>query len=363
MLSRDDLLSLYREHAGELLLSVYIDADQHDPGERDVWRTRLKQGIAAERRKVEGRGDRDELAGFEAAEARLSTALGLDDTGFLGGAGWVGFAGPEGLVHHERLPVRVPDLVRWERGLRIAPYLRALRQRRPVLVVTVDQRQATIHRYREGVLELVRTLHADTFVGDLTDVGTAKRATDHSGVRGKTGTDAAHRILEVAAERLVDRLVTEVDDLDDDSLLVIGGTPERAAALERSLPGSWKDRVAMRPGLHFDLGAAEVVDVAEGAASELTERLHGELLDGVVGQAAAAGSGRLGRHDTEAALEARRVRMLLVSLGLTERDPDYADRLIGTAFGTNGADALVLTREPGERLDREGEGVAAALHY
>ncbi|MDX1395169.1 MAG: hypothetical protein R3195_12300 [Gemmatimonadota bacterium] len=363
MLSRDDLLDLYRQHAGDLLLSVYIDADQHDPGERDAWRVRLKQGIAAERRKVEERADRSELAAFEAAEKRIRAALGLDDTGFLGGAGWVGFAGPDGLVHEERLPVRVPDLVRWENGLRIAPYLRALRQRRPVLVATVDQRRATIHRYLEGSLELVRTLHADTEVGDLTDIGTAKRATDHSGVRGKTGTDAAHRILEVAAERLVDRLISEIEELDDDSLLVIGGTPERVAALERSLPGPWRDRTTARPELHFGLGEAEVIAVTDGAASELTERLHGELLDGVVGQAAAAGNGRVGREGTEAALEARRVRTLLVSLGLTERDPDYADRLIGTAFGTNGADALVLTREPGERLDREGDGVAAALHY
>ncbi|MDX1577997.1 MAG: hypothetical protein R3266_05910 [Gemmatimonadota bacterium] len=367
LLARDELHALYNEFLEIPVLSVYLDADQHDPAERDAWRIALKQGIASERKKLESAGGdaKEELAALDRAFEHLRDAIGVADSSFLPGRGWAGFATEDGIVHAGSVPVPMPNLVRWERGLRAAPYLRVLKQARPVFLTIIDQRRAAIYRYHGGEFELVRGLHADTEIGDLTDIGQPKRASQRSGIRGKTGTDAAQAILEVATGKLMNRLASELEDLleDSDGFLVLGGISQQISALEKHLPEALGGRTVRRSSLHFESEESELKETVEEAASELTSSLHQRLLESVMELARSNGRGCLGREDTEEALRAQRVRLLLVSVGLTNSDPDYADHLVGTAFGTNGAEAHILTRDPGERLDREAGGVGAALHY
>lgn len=363
MLTRDQLIELYRTHQQTRVLSIYVNADQHDPAQRDAWRIRLKGGLSQARDALDG-APHDESKAFDAAQERIRAALDADTaSSFLPGRGWVGFATADALIHTDRIDVPMPDLVRWERGLRIAPYVRALKQTRPVLLVVLDRRKAAVYRYQEGELTDVDHLHADTFVGDLTDIGTAKRATNRSGIRGKTGTDAAQNVLDTGARRLVQRLIDELEIHDGQTSLVIGGTREQMSALRGALPADLQERLAEDPSLNFDMGRAELAQRVEAAASELSSQRLGALLDDIAEKAGAHGDGCLGREATEKALREGRVRTLAVSVGLQERDPDLADRLIGTAFGANGADAHLLPRAVGERLDRMGEGVGALLHY
>ncbi|MEN8375159.1 MAG: hypothetical protein ABFS34_06895 [Gemmatimonadota bacterium] len=361
MLTRDRLVELYRSYQDRPVLSVYVDADQHDPAQRDAWRVNLKRGIRGARAALKD-ASREERADFDAAAEAIEEAVG-GVTSFLRGRGWVGFAGPDGLIHGDRVEVPLPDLVRWESGLRIAPYMRALKQTQPVRVVILDRRKATVYRYRDGKIEEVDHARADTFIGDLTDMGVGKRAARQSGVRGQTGTDLAQTTLDRAADQLVARLASDLCPDGCTGPLILGGTPEQIAALRRALPGGGGADCVDEPSLHFDVPSARLTQLVEEAASRLSSRRSEALVAEIVERSHPGDDGCLGRDATEKALRERRVRTLAVSVGLQRRDPDLADRLIGTAIGSNGADAHLLPRDAGELLDEVGEGMGALLHY
>jgi len=370
MFDRDQIIDLYREHRDGNILSVYIDADQQDPAQRGVWRVRLQHGLEEERRRIEAERKGSSVAGagdldaFEAAKEHIMAAIGVDGASFLPGRGWVGFASADAILHAESLNAPVPDLTRWERGVRIAPYLRALKWSRSALVALIDHRRGRLLRYREGTVRPLADLHADTYVGDLTDMGSAKRATDRSGVRGQTATDAAQTILNVASDRLAARLASQIVDLSEHvDVLFVGGEPGVTAELMRQLPSRTRELKRDIEGLHVAMPLNELVREVESTMASIEDARSDALLEEAVEQARSGGRGALGSKATEAALRERRVQTLLLSERLCEERPDYADVLIGTALGANGGKSYVLTREAGGRLDEAGDGVAAILHY
>lgn len=361
MLSHEKLVDLYRELRDRDVLSVYLDADQRDPADRKVWRKRLTREVSAQRDALADDEDGD-LEAFERALALLEEKLDPHDA-FLPGAGWVGFATPDRVWYAESIPVPVPDVVRWERGIRVAPYVRGLKQERPVILVLLDSRRARVFRYRNGKVAEIRDLRADTFLGDLSDVGTQKRPTHRSGIRGKTSTDAAQTFLGVGSERMLKELMEKVvtEEAADDALVVIGGIPEAVSAAAQRAPKALAERVVERPSLHVEMGEPEIREAAEEAASQATRDRQWEILEDVVNQAKAEGRACLGIEETERALLEQRVGELLLSRNFVLQSPDFADHCVGAAF-EQGADALELSGPAAERLDEEG-GVAARLRY
>lgn len=364
MLSLSQLTDLFQQHHDSNVLSVYIDADQHDPAQRDVWRVKLRHGLDAAAKAIADAPHAERTA-FSAAREAIEAAVDeAASESFLPGKAWVGFANAEGVIHAEQLEAPMPDLVRWEPGPHIAPYIRTLKQSRPVLAVVLDRREASLYRYQFHELEQLEQLHADTFIGDLSEIEISKRATHTTGVRGKTGTDAAKSVLDNSAHKLVNRIVEELRDEEaDEAPLVIGGTREQIAALRKALPGDLDDHLIEDPSLHDNLSRAQLSTRLEQAASEFSDRRLGRLLDEAIEQAMARGDACLGQQDTERALREQRVRALLLSTGLQQRDPDLADRLVTEALTDNGATVHLLPRQNGDRLDREGEGIGALLHY
>jgi hypothetical protein len=372
MLTHARLVELYRDLKDEPVLSVYLDVDQHDPAERDAWRRRLEREMAEARRGVEANGG---AAGqLEQAWDRLKGALEPYD-GFVGGRGWVGFASPSTLHYAESLPVPMPDLVRWEKGIRVAPYMRGLKQHRPVVVVLADRQRARILVYRNGEVEEPEDLLADTAMGDLSDVGTNKRAYESravgsersrgtiSGVRGETATDQAQRILEVSSDRMWKALGHAVAGYAGaHGFVVLGGPHETVGRLSEYLPDATRGRVAERSSLHLGMSAAEVRDAAEAAAHEMSAAHHAALVDEVVDRARSGGRAVLGRDATLKALREMRVEMLLLSADILRDDPDLADHCAGTALLQ---DAVVeeVAGTGGERLKEEGGGIGARLRY
>lgn len=361
MLSHEKLVELYRELRDEKVLSVYLDADQHDPADRTVWKKRMTREVGAAREALSG-AENGEREAFEKALARLEEELEAHDA-FLPGTGWVGFATPDRVWYAESIPVPVPDVVSWERGIRVAPYVRGFKQERLVVLVLLDSRRARIFRYRNGEVEEVRDLRADTFLGDLSDVGTQKRPTHRSGIRGKTSTDAAQTFLGVGSERMLKELMEKVvlGEAGDHGLVVVGGTTEMVSAAAQKAPKTLAGRLLERPSLHVEMREPEIREAAEAAASQATHDRQWEILDDVVNQAKADGRACLGIEEVERALLERRVGELLLSRNFVRDRPDFADHCVGTAF-EQGADVLELSAEAAERLDGEG-GVAARLRY
>lgn len=361
MLTHDELVDLYRKFRQERVLSVYLDGNATDFAERKVWKRRLDQQVSEARRAVNGRSP-DEEGDFDRALKRIESALDGYES-FLPDRGWVGFATPDELVYGDHVRVPMPDLVRWEGGIRVAPYVRALKQERLVLTVLVDSRRARVFEYRNGALGESKDLNAETFLGDLTDINISKRATSRSGVRGKTGTDAAQRFLEVGSERMLKQLLELVTErVGESGILVIGGTPEAVSAAVTHLPSSVRDRVVERTSMRLEMSESEVRDELEKAASELNQAMQNHLLQSVIDLAKSGGRGALGAEEVERALREGRVDTLLLSRNYIRANQDYADHLVGAAFEQH-AEVEELSNDGAERLDAEGEGVAARLRY
>ncbi len=246
--------------------------------------------------------------------------------------------------------------------MRAAPYVRALKQDRPVVAAVADSRKARVFVYREGSAQELVDLIADRDFGDLADSVSSKRAARFSGARGATGTDTARRLADRAAAQLQAELLDRIAELaGDDGLVVFGGTSEVEAALARQAD-RFGDRWVVRPALHLGVTEAQARDEMEAAATELTRRLQAALLDEVVNAARAGGKGVLGVEDTRKALLDGRVDTLLVGRAFREREPDLADHFVGTAF-ERGSAVEELSADEAERLDAEGEGVGARLRY
>lgn len=362
MMSPDELMELYSTHQEAMVLSVYIDADQHDPAERDSWRVRLRHGMSAIREELSDQS-RDEQRAFAAAEELLEAKIEEHAGSFLSGRGWAGFATADKVLGADEVPAPLPDLVRWEHNLRIAPYIRAFKHTSPVFLVILDRRKGHLYRYKGNKLEGLERLHADTFIGDLAEIEISKRPTDSTGVRGKTGTDAAQAILDKSAHVLIARLIDELEHVADHAPLVVGGTREQIAAFGDALPPEYADQMVADASLNFDMTHAELAEYADKAASRISTERIGRLVDELVDRSASGGRAVVGREATIDALREHRVKTLVLSERLQREDPDLADRLVGRAVGANGATAEIAPRDVGDRLDEIGDGVGALLHY
>ena len=361
MLTHDKLVELHQELATIPVLSVYLDGNQHDPAQRNAWRTELQHGLDEARRGLNLAGDEESKA-FDLAARFVQGELQNFD-GFLPDKAFVAFATADRLWYGETVSVRMPNLVRWERGISVAPYVRGLKQERPVVVALLDSQRARVFLYRDGGVEEVADLRADTFVGDLSDSGMSKRSSLSSGLRGETRTDAAHRVLQLASERLVKDLAGVVGQVaGEHGFVLLGGTPEMETVAQEALPKSFHGRAVIERSLHLEMPEAEVREAVGDAASELTKRWQSDLVQQVFDQARAEGLATMGSRETERALAELRVDMLLPSRTLTGDAPDEVDRLVGIAFA-GGAHVEEVSGGAGERLDLESEGIAARLRF
>jgi len=359
MLDRAHLVQLYRELRDLPVLSVYLDVDQHDPAQRRAWKVRLDREASLEGKRIaEAGGD---PSAFQAALSHIEETL--RDQGFVQGRGWVGFATAEGVRYHESLAAPMPDLVRWEDGIRVAPYVRGLKRLRKISVAIADRRRVRLFGLEGSQLVETKTLAADQEVGDLSDVGISKAGSRRSGVRGETATDQAQRVLDQGSERLWKEAVERVVEASgSDGFIVLGGTPSAVGRLEALLPDRVRDRTETAPAMHLDQSLSEVQELVESAASVLNKRLQGELVAGVIDQARAGGKGVLGPEETVTALRQMRVDTLLLSRNFLRDDPELADRAVGTALAQD-AEVEEVSGPGAEVLDHEAGGMGAKLRY
>jgi hypothetical protein len=359
MLDRARLVQLYRELRDLPVLSVYLDVDQHDPAQRRAWKVRLDREASLEGKRITEEGGDEEA--FRAALGHIEETL--RDQGFIQGRGWVGFATADGVRHHESLAAPMPDLVRFEDGIRVAPYVRGLKRLRKIAVAMADRRHVRFFALEGSQLIESETLYADQEVGDLSDVGVRKAGSRHSGVRGETATDHAQRSLDQGSDRLWKEAVERVvESSGSDGFIVLGGTPEAVGRLETMLPERVRDRTETASAMHMDQSLSDVQELVEGAASVLNKRLQGELVAGVVDQARAGGKGVLGRDETVVALRQMRVDTLLLSRNFLRDDPELADRAVGTALAQD-AEVEEISGPGADVLDHEAGGMGARLRY
>jgi hypothetical protein len=356
-MTRKELAELLESFGQKLVLSVYLARESQDPGKGEAWRRRLAAALGEVRTDLGSRAS-DELPAFEGAAEHVMSALEVHGR-VLPHQGWCVLATEEGLVHQEALPFPPPEMVRWRQGVYAAPYVRAFKSARPVILALMDRSHAHVFRFQDDILSSPLVLSAEEAERDALDVGIGKRASSTSGVRGMTGADFVQRTRTEEARRLRGQVTQAVLEMCGDvGLAVLGGTHETATAarneLEEKLPG----RVLEIPELSFDTARDGLVAHLKAAASRLTADHQSALLE----ECGDPRRGSRGWNETYRALAAGAVDTLMVARGMIETTPDDAERLVRLAL-TQGADVEEVGGEVGKRLLSEASGVAARLRF
>lgn len=359
MLSYDELVALERHLRDELVLSVYVNGRSTDPAARDRWRTELRNALADVESWLRGSSHAER----EAFDSCREMALGAL-SGFLandGKRGWAGFFTAKGPAHMGAIPVAISTMASWSTGPNIAPYIRALKEGRPVVVAIVDSSEASIYRYAEKQAQLVETIERELILQDPSYMSRPPRQGFHGGTRGSPGTDVMQRESHNATDRMLAGLAGRLGALSQDAWIVIGGIPTVAAAALKHLAPSVATRATHAERLDVHASEAQVAEVARHAASRLRDADDLEHLNEAVAASEAGGAGVTGAVDTAVALENRQVRDLFVTQRFLDEQAADANAAVRRAFA-QGADVRHLSGAAAERLDTLG-GIAARLRY
>ena len=201
MLNFSQLVALEHSLRGTRVLSVYLDGTASDPAQQRAWRVQLDHSLDDLRVWLTG-SPHAEREDFEQCVRLLDHELEAF-TGNVGAHGWSAFITADRVHKASLLPVAMPTQAVWSTGMSVAPYMRALKEVRPVAVLLVDSKRADIHRYYLGKLEHIDTLRAHHTVMKPSHMGDAPRQGFHPGTRGDTGHDEAQRSLLVGTNRML----------------------------------------------------------------------------------------------------------------------------------------------------------------
>lgn len=359
MLTRDALAELrdsLREHT---VLSVYLDGRVTDPAARLTWRSTLATKLTALRERLADDAP-EERRDFSRCLALLERQIAAIH-GALSAPGFVAFVTADRVALAELLPVVMPNVARWERGPWISPYLRALKELRPVVLTVVDRRSARLYRYAQGTLSPLGHFHAHVQIDQPTHMGNTSRPLFHTGTRGTTTADVVDRARRHGTQRMLRELVDHIMTVAAaDEWIVIGGTSVSAELLSM-LPPATGQRAGVVTGLSAGTAAAPLRAAAREQARRLRQRLDRELVETAIAHAAEGGRGSVGEEASRAALEMNDVHMLLISARFMNDRPDVAEMLARLALD-GGAAIEVVSPPAADRLDRAG-GVAGILRY
>lgn len=358
LLTREELAALHTRLREQQVLSVYLAAAVSNPAEHGARQVLLGKEFAAIRQRLEGVG-REERAAFERAAAHLEAALhGVRPGEF----GWVAFATPEGVQFHGALPAEVGTLLRWQQGIWATPYIRTLKQNRPVVVAVVDSTSADIYRYHAGELERVAHVEVHPHGGHADHLGALPREGFHPGTRGSTATDLASRSRVVARERVVADVAAKLREVGaEHQYILVGGAAATTAALRDEL-SSHAVRVLVVPEIKRRTSLALLRRLAAVGASQLRAADESTMISTVAERVGAHGTGVAGAAATLNALAAGQVRTLLVTEEFVDANAAEADRAIALALDSN-ADVELVTGPAAEQLEQVAGGIAAQLRF
>ena len=359
MLTFTQLVALHRALANKRVLSVYLDGSAADPAVQRSWRVQLDHSLMDLRRWLEdsSRSEREEL---EQCVRRLDQAM-AGFGGGIGAPGWAAFITVDRMHHEGRLPAPAPTMAVWSTGPCIAPYIRALKQHRPVVVVLADARQASLYRYHLGTMDYHDVVRAHHVVEQPAHMGTPARQGFHTGTRGSAGRDAAQRSLLRGRDRMIAEAADRVLELAGaDGWILVGGIKRVAAQLTPLLQSRAPNRVA-QCALDVHASEAEIIQGAQSCVSQLRDDVDDRRVAELLDLAGAHGLGVAGPAEAQMALEQSCVRDLYITHRYLESHAAEAEEAIRSAIDQ---DALVeeVSGPAAERLDRHG-GMAAGLRF
>jgi hypothetical protein len=342
------------------VLSVYLDGGADDFAALRTWRVELDHSLKDLREWLAGssHAEREE---FEDCARVLEEQLSPISRG-IGAPGWVGFITEGEVRYADRVPVPMSTVAVWSTGACIAPYMRALKQTRPVVLAIADRRKCTVYRYQQGKLQLKRTVHALVHFGSVSHMGDAPRTGFHGGVRGAAGRDEEQRVMLEGTRRMLKTASEELLALaGDDGWIVTGGIPRRGGELAKMLRRSARGRVLHLESLDVHASESEIIQAAEEGSSTLRDAFDSAQVEDLVKNADGRGVAALGPARTREALQQSRVGQVYLTHSFIEDHAAEAEDVVRTAL-LQGALVEEVSRGAAVKLDSHG-GVAARLRY
>ena len=362
MLTRDELLSLSHLLREEQVLSVYIDGSFHDPARRLAWRVELAHSLDEARRSVAASPHAERVAFDECVTLLEDRLARLAGTGSIGTPGWVAFITRAGVQLAEPLAAPVPTLAVWATGICLTPYVRALKQARPVVVVVADARKARIYQYGAGALWQAETVHAHALIEAPSHMGDPANAGFHGGTRGETGEAAAQRARNHGTARMVTDVVRVATTLaGPEGWIIAGGIPRVAAQFVREVEQVADGRVAQARSLDVHATDARILAAAQESASTLRDAADLRRVSDILIGAESGGAAACGVKATRSALEQGSVRELYLTERFFLDHAAAAEQVVRAAFA-QGAVVEEVSRSVASLLDEHG-GIGARLRY
>jgi peptide subunit release factor 1 (eRF1) len=179
-------------------------------------------------------------------------------------------------------------------------------------------------------------------------------------VRGMVGAEALEIAVTHAFEQMARAVVAALADAPDDAVLVIGGIPDAALALQRALPPALARRSVLQT-LDVHATPAVIADVVRSAAAKAHADevlgLEQELFEDARGRGRAA----VGRKEVLQALREQAVRALFVTPSVAFEALPEDEAAVHAALA-QGAE-VVVTPDHGDRIDLSSDGLAALLRF
>ena len=359
MLTFEKLADLERALRDKTVLSVYVNGTNSDPATRDRWTVDLRHSFDDIESWLRGSSHSEREAFAKCREMALKELNAVPPTKEKG---WTGFFTVDGPSYVGTLPVPVQTLAAWSTGACVAPFIRALKENRPVIVTVVDHSRARIFRYVEGEVELVESLERKLIADQPYHMGRPARVGFSSNTRGRTGTDAAQREEQSATNHMLAETASRIGTLaHDGAWIVIGGIPDVATAALHQLPPDAAARALRAEHLDVHATEAQVAQCARDYASTLRNADDLKRIEEAVSAAESGRAGAIGVVDTQKALDMAQVRELFITQKFLENHAADANDAVRRAID-EGAVIEHVSGEAAVRLDALG-GMAARLRY
>lgn len=342
------------------VLTVYLDGTATDPAQQRSWRVQLDQSLDNLRTWLV-ESDKSEREAFEQCVRILEKELEAF-TENVPMPGWAAFITADRVHEASLLPVVMPTQAVWSTGASVAPYMRALKEVRPVVVVHVDSTKADVYRYYLRTLEHVTTLRAYHAVMEPSHMGDAPRVGFHAGTRGDTGHDEAQRSLLAGTKRMLsDAAERALRIAGPDGWIVTGGIPQVSLHLADMLAPHAPDRVLRNDSLDIHASKADLAEAARASASSLRNEMDSKRVAEIFDGSNATGLGALGPAAAKETLDQRRVRELYLTHRYLENHAAEAEAAVRSAID-QGALIEEVSGAAADQLDAHG-GMAARLRY
>ena len=359
MLTLTEIASLQKKLRTKRVLSVYFSAKTRDPSQRRAWKPLLNAELRAWSRLLQD-VDPAERREFTSARQALEAALALADVPHADGI--VGFSTAGSVQLLEALPFKIDTTVVWGRGIALAPYVRALKQERGVVLAVMDGKTAHVYWYQFEQFRLLETIAVEPHLTQPTHMGASVSPTFHPGVRGTSGQDEAQHEWSAAMDRVTRRLAQRITHYaGEDSWVLIGGRDDAVRKTIAALSRAVQQRTGDAMGVSVHSPTHALTKVARDGASYLRGAADAQALRHLAESAGEREAAAVGESAVRRALEGSRVAQLYVSARFVKEHAEHAEAAVRSALEQS-AGIETVSGEAGTSLDGMG-GIAARLRY